>query len=188
MSIIKKDLSKTDSENLLKFLRDRFDKNVQRHSGLEWQMIETKLLANPIKLWSLNEMETTAGEPDVVGYDETTKAYLFYDCAAETPKDRRSICYDHEALNARKEHKPKNSAMNMAAEMGIEILTEAEYHNLQQLGKFDTKTSSWLKTPDEIRTLGGAIFADYRFGRVFVYHNGAESYYGGRGFRGKLSV
>ena len=188
MSIIKKDLSKTDSENLLKFLRDRFEKNMQRHIGLEWEMIETKLLANPKKLWSLNQMENTGGEPDVVGFDETTKTYLFYDCAAETPKARRSICYDHEALAARKEHKPKNSAMNMAAEMGIELLTESEYHNLQQLGKFDTKTSSWLKTPDEIRAMGGAIFADYRFGRVFVYHNGAESYYGGRGFRGKLSV
>lgn len=181
-------LPESESNQLLDILKKRFDKNVQRHISMNWETIETKLLANPKKLWSLNQMETTGGEPDVVRYDEATKAYIFYDCAAETPKSRRSICYDHEALSARKEHKPKNSAMNMAAEMGVEILTESEYHQLQQLGKFDTKTSSWLKTPDEIRTLGGAIFADYRFGRVFVYHNGAESYYGGRGFPGKLSV
>lgn len=181
-------LSEPQTNQLLDILKDRFEKNKNRDPNLSWDLIATKLVANPEKLWSLNEMETTGGEPDVVGYDETTKAYLFYDCAAETPKGRRSICYDHEALAARKEHKPKNSAINMAAEMGVELLTEAEYHSLQQLGKLDTKTSSWLKTPDEIRAMGGAIFADYRFGRVFVYHNGAESYYGGRGFRGKLSV
>lgn len=188
MNCSKKDLSKTGSENLLRLIKDRFDKNVKRHLGLEWDDIAIRLAANPKKMWSLNEMEATGGDPDVVGYDETTKTYLFYDCSPETPKGRRSICYDQQALDARKEHKPKHSAMGMAEEMGIEVLTESEYHQLQQLGKFDTKTSSWLKTPDEIRAMSGAIFADYRFGRVFVYHNGAESYYGGRGFRGKLSV
>ncbi len=186
----KKKLSADEREELLLTLRARFEKNMSRHKGIEWAKVEAKLdsPAGGEKLWSLNEMESTGGEPDVVTRDKKTGEYIFYDCSAETPKDRRSICYDHEALESRKENKPKNSAIGMADEMGIEILTEEHYRELQKLGKFDTKTSSWIKTPDEIRKLGGAIFADYRYGNVFVYHNGAESYYAVRGFRGSLKV
>jgi hypothetical protein len=184
----KKKLSKDEHTELLKLLKSRFEKNKQRHKGIDWDKVEAKLEKNPGKLWSLNAMEESGGEPDVVGYDKKTDEYIFYDCSAETPKGRRSICYDDEALASRKEHKPAGSAVGMAHEMGTEMLTEEEYHVLQKLGTFDTKTSSWLKTPAEIRKLKGAIFADYRFGRVFVYHNGAESYYGGRGFRSSLKV
>lgn len=173
---------------LFQILKARFEKNMPRHKGMKWSEVESRLEGNPGKLWSLNEMEETDGEPDVIDFDKKTGEYIFYDCASESPKGRRSICYDPEALASRKEHKPKNSAIGMAAEMGIQILTEEQYRNLQQMGKFDNKTSSWLETPAEIRELGGAIFADYRFGRVFVYHNGVESYYGGRGFRGSLRV
>ena len=185
---MKKKLSPNESMELLKTLKARFEKNVNRHKGIEWSKVQAKLEAKPEKMWSLDEMEITGGEPDVVGFDKKTGEYIFYDCSAETPKDRRSFCYDNEALKSRKEHKPKNSAIGMAAEMGIEILSEEEYRDLQKLGKFDTKTSSWIKTPVDIRKLGGAIFADFRFGRVFVYHNGAESYYAGRAFRGSLRV
>lgn len=185
---MKKELSQKEREELLKKVRNRFEKNMNRHKGLEWSEIQTRLEANPEKLWSLNEMEETGGEPDVVGYDEKTSEYIFYDCSAESPTGRRSICYDHEALESRKEHKPKNSAVGMAAEMGIALLTEEQYRELQQFGKFDTKTSSWIVTPADIRELGGALFGDWRFGHVFVYHNGAESYYGVRGFRGSLRV
>lgn len=174
--------------DLLQTLKERFKKNMPRHKDIDWDKVQQKLEKNPDKLWSLDEMETTGGEPDVVGYDKATGEYLFYDCSAETPKGRRSICYDHQALESRKEHKPKDSALNMAADMGIEILSEEEYRSLQKLGNFDTKTSSWIKTPTEIRKLGGAIFADFRYGQVFVYHNGAESYYAVRGFRGSLRV
>lgn len=184
----KKVLSQEGRKELLKVLKTRFEKNMSRHKGLEWEKVAKKLEANPKKLWSLDEMERTGGEPDVIGYDKKKDEYIFCDCAAETPKDRRSICYDGEALEKRKEHKPRTSAMEMAEEIGIEMLTEEEYHELQKLGKFDSKTSSWLKTPDNIRKLGGAIFGDFRFGRVFIYHNGAESYYAGRGFRGVLRV
>jgi hypothetical protein len=163
-------------------------KNMNRHKGLSWAKVQAKLEANVGKLWSLEEMEATGGEPDVVGYDKKKDEYIFYDCAAETPKGRRSICYDHEALEARKEHKPRDSAMNMAADMGIEILTEEQYRELQELGNFDAKSSSWVLTPDDVRKLGGALFCDFRYGKVFVYHNGAESYYSVRGFRGSLSV
>ena len=173
---------------LLNLLKVRFEKNMNRHKGLEWDKVQAKLEANKEKLWSLNEMERTGGEPDVVGYDETTGEYIFYDCSAESPKGRRSICYDREALESRKEHKPGNSAVDMAAAMGIEILTEEQYGELQKFENFDMKTSSWLKTPSDIRNLGGAIFADFRYGNVFVYHNSAESYYGSRGFRGSLRV
>ena len=173
---------------LLNILKARFEKNMNRHKGLEWDKVQAKLEANKEKLWSLNEMERTGGEPDVVGYDETTGEYIFYDCSAESPKGRRSICYDREALESRKEHKPGNSAVDMAAAMGIEILTEEQYRELQKFENFDMKTSSWLKTPSDIRNLGGAIFADFRYGNVFVYHNSAESYYGSRGFRGSLRV
>lgn len=183
-----KELSPEQSQELLATLKERFEKNINRHQGIDWAKVQTKLEANPKKLWVLDEMEITGGEPDVIGFDEKTGEYIFYDCSAETPKNRRSICYDHEALESRKEHKPANSAINMAAEMGIEILSEAEYRELQKLGKFDTKTSSWIKTPDEIRKLGGALFCDYRYGTVFVYHNGAESYYAARSFRGSLRV
>ncbi len=182
------ELTNIEIQQLLALLKDRFEKNINRHPNLAWKDVEIKLIENPEKLWSLNEMETTGGEPDVVGLDENTKAYFFYDCSAETPKGRRSICYDQAALAARKEHKPKHSAVGMAEEMGIAILSEDEYRILQQLGAFDTKTSSWLKTPPEMRKLSGAIFGDRRFNTVFIYHNGVESYYGGRGFRGKLSV
>jgi hypothetical protein len=181
-------LSAEQAEELIGLLKARFEKNMNRHKGLEWSKLQVKLEANPDKLWSLNEMETTGGEPDIVGYDNKTDEYIFYDCSVESPKERRSLCYDSEALASRKEFKPKNSAMGMAAAMGIEMLTEDQYHHLQKLGKFDTKTSSWLKTADEIRKLGGAIFADRRYDHVFVYHNGVESYYGGRGFRGSLRV
>ena len=184
----KKGLSPEQREELLSALKARFEKNMNRHEGLEWAKVQGKLGANTEKLWSLNEMERTGGEPDVVGYDKKTGEYIFYDCSAESPKDRRNVCYDREALESRKEHKPKDSAMNMAAAMGIEVLTEEQYRELQTLGEFDTKTQSWVKTPVEIRKLGGAIFCDRRYNHVFVYHNGAESYYAGRGFRGSLRV
>ncbi len=184
----KKEFTSEEIENLLSILKSRFEKYTNRHIGIEWTKVEEKLLANPKKLWSLNEMEKTGGEPDVVGYDKNSGEYIFYDCAAESPKGRRSICYDHEALESRKKHPPKSCAMDMAAEMGIDTLNEEEYRDLQRLGVFDAKTSSWLKTPSEIRKLGGALFADYRFGTVFIYHNGAESYYAARGFRGSLRV
>jgi hypothetical protein len=183
-----KDMKAKQREELLKALKARFEKNMNRHKGLEWAKVQAKLEANTEKLWSLNEMERTGGEPDVVGYDKKTGEYIFYDCSAESPKGRRSVCYDREALESRKEHKPKNNAIDMAAAMGIEILTEEQYRELQKLGKFDAKTSSWMKTPPEIRKLGGAIFADFRYGNVFVYHNGAQSYYGARAFRGSLRV
>ena len=183
-----KKLSSQESEALLKILKTRFEKNKNRHKGIEWDKVHAKLQANPGKLWSLNAMESTEGEPDVIGFDKKTDEYIFCDCSAESPKGRRSFCYDDEALASRKEHKPASSAMGMAEEMGIEILNEEQYRDLQKMGPFDTKTSSWLKTPDDIRKLGGAIFGDYRFGHVFVYHNGAESYYGARGFRGILKV
>jgi hypothetical protein len=182
------ELSPEHHEELLRALNARFEKNMSRHKGLVWANVQAKLAANPEKLWSLNEMERTGGEPDVVGHDKTTGEYIFFDCSAESPKGRRSLCYDREALESRKEHKPENNAMDMAAAMGIELLTEEHYRELQKLGKFDTKTSSWLKTPADIRKLGGAIFADFRYGHVFVYHNGAESYYAARGFRGSLRV
>jgi hypothetical protein len=175
-------------EALLDTLKTRFEKNTNRHKGIEWDKVHAKLEADPGKLLSLNEMEITGGEPDVVGYDPKTGEYIFYDCSAESPKGRRSICYDREALESRKEHRPENSAMDMAAAMGIELLTEEQYRELQKLGSFDAKTSSWVKTPAEIRRLGGAIFDDFRYGKVFVYHNGAESYYGVRGFRSSLRV
>lgn len=185
---MKKKLSPKENQELLKILKARFEKNMNLHQGIEWSKVQARLEAKPEKMWSLDEMEITGGEPDVVGFDKKTGEFIFYDCSAETPKDRRSFCYDNEALAARKEHKPKNSAVGMADEMGIKLLTEEEYRELQKLGAFDTKTSSWLATPPEIRKLGGAIFGDYRFGRVFVYHNGAESYYAGRAFRGSLRV
>lgn len=184
----KKKPTSEQSEKLLKTLKTRFEKNMDRHKGLVWAKVEAKLQAHPEKLWSLNEMETTGGEPDVVGFDKKTGEYIFYDCSAETPAGRRSLCYDQKALNERKEHKPKDSAMNMAATMGIELLTEAQYRELQELGKFDTKTSSWIITPADIRKLGGALYVDFRYGNIFVYHNGAESYYAARGFRGLLRV
>jgi hypothetical protein len=184
----KKALSPAQRAELLKALKARFEKNMNRHKGLEWTKVEAKLKANPEKLWSLNEMESTGGEPDVVGFVKQTGEYIFYDCSAESPKGRRSFCYDGEALRSRKENKPKNSAMDMASAMGIEILAEEQYRELQKLGNFDTKTSSWVKTPPEIRKLGGAIFCDRRYGNVFVYHNGAESYYAARAFRGSLKV
>jgi hypothetical protein len=184
----KKELSPEQREKLLGALKDRFEKNMNRHTGLEWAKVQAKLEANYEKLWSLNEMERTGGEPDVVGQDKNMGETIFVDCSAETPKDRRNVCYDREALESRKEFKPKDSAMDMAAAMGIEILTEEQYRELQKFGNFDTKTSSWLRTPSEIRKLGGAIFADRRYDHVFVYHNGADSYYGVRGFRGSLKV
>jgi hypothetical protein len=184
----KKKLSSEQREALLRALKARFEKNMNRHKGLEWAKVQAKLEANPEKLWSLHEMERTGGEPDVIGHDKKSGEYIFYDCSAESPKGRRSVCYDREALEARKEHKPENSAMDMAAAMGIELLTEEQYRELQKLGNFDEKTSSWVKTPSDIRKLGGAIFADYRYGNIFVYHNGAESYYAARGFRGSLRV
>jgi len=184
----KKELSPEQREELLNALKARFEKNMNRHKGLEWANAQAKLEVHPEKLWSLNEMERTGGEPDVVGYDKDTGEYIFYDCSAESPKDRRNVCFDREALDSRKEFKPKDTAMDMAAAMGIELLAEEQYRELQKLGNFDTKTSSWVKTPVEIRKLGGALFCDRRYDRVFVYHNGAESYYGGRGFRGSLRV
>ena len=183
-----KELSKKQVEELLRALKNRFEKNMNRHKGLEWAKVQAKLEANKEKLWSLNEMERTGGEPNVVSHDKKTGEYIFYDCSAESPKGRRSVCYDREGLEARKEHKPKDSAMGMAAAMGIELLTEEQYRELQKLGNFDTKTSSWIKTPSDIRKLGGAIFCDRRYDTVFVYHNGAESYYGARAFRGSLRV
>ena len=183
-----KELSPAQRDELLSALKARFEKNMNRHQGLEWTKIQAKLEANPEKLWSLDEMESTGGEPDVVGYDKKTDEYIFYDCSAESPKGRRSTCYDGEALASRKEHKPENSAINMAADMGIELLTEVQYRELQQLGNFDMKTSSWVQTPTNIRALGGAFFCDRRYNHVFLYHNGAESYYAARGFRGSLRV
>jgi hypothetical protein len=188
MMSTKKKLPAEQRSALLSTLKARFEKNKHRHKGLDWANVQAKLEANPEKLWSLNEMEETGGEPDVVGVDKKTGEYIFYDCSAESPKGRRSLCYDHEALESRKEHKPENSAFEMAADMGIELLTEEQYRELQKLGNFDTKTSSWLITPADIRKLGGAIFGDYRYGKVFIYHNGAESYYAARGFRGSLRV
>jgi len=189
MNNMKKKLSTQEREELLLALRARFERNVDRHKDITWASVEARLeAAAGEKLWSLDQMEKTGGEPDVVGQDKKTGEYVFYDCSAETPKGRRSICYDHEALEARKEHKPANSAMGMADDMGIEMLTEEQYRELQQLGKFDTKTSSWIKTPTNIRKLGGAIFGDWRYGQVFIYHNGAESYYAARAFRGSLKV
>jgi hypothetical protein len=184
----KKELLPEQRVELLSELKARFEENMSRHKGLEWAKVKAKLEAKTEKLWSLYEMERTGGEPDVVGFDKKAGEYIFHDCSAESPTGRRSLCYDGEALASRKEHKPKNSAIDMAAAMGIELLTEEQYRDLQKLGNFDTKTSSWITTPAEIRKLGGAIFADYRFGRVFVYHNGAESYYAGRAFRGSLRV
>ena len=184
----KKELSPEQHEELIKTLKARFEKNMNRHKGLEWAKLQAKLEANTEKLWSLNEMERTGGETDVVGLDNKTNEYIFYDCSAESPKTRRSVCYDREALDSRKEHKPENNAIDMAAAMGIELLTEEQYRELQKLGNFDTKTSSWVKTSIEIRKLGGALFCDRRYDHVFVYHNGAESYYGVRGFRGSLRV
>jgi len=183
-----KKLSPAQREELLRALKTRFEKNMNRHKGLEWAKVQAKLEANAEKLWSLNEMERTGGEPDVVGHDKKTGEYIFYDCSAESPKGRRSVCYDGEALRSRKEHKPQNSAMDLAADMGVEILSEEQYRELQKLGDFDTKTSSWVKTPSEIRNLGGALFCDRRYNHVFVYHNGAESYYAARAFRGSLRV
>jgi hypothetical protein len=184
----KKELSSEQRENLLNVLKARFEKNMDRHKSIDWVNVQAKLEANVEKLWPLNEMERTGGEPDVVGYDKKTGEYIFYDCSMESPKGRRSLCYDREALEARKEFKPENSAIDMAASMGIELLPEEEYRELQKLGNFDLKTSSWVKTPADIRKLGGAIFCDRRYNTVFVYHNGAESYYAARGFRGSLRV
>ena len=183
-----KKLSSQQREELLKTLKARFEKNMNRHKGLEWAKVQARLEADAKKLWSLNEMERTGGEPDVVGYDKKTGEHVFYDCSAESPKGRRSICYDREALEARKEHKPANSAVAMATDMGIELLTEEQYRELQQLGNFDLKTSSWVTTPADIRKLGGALYCDRRYNHVFLYHNGAESYYAVRGFRGSLRV
>jgi len=182
------EISIKQSEELLTALKQRFEKNMHRHKALLWKHVEARLKAHSEKLWSLYRMEKTGGEPDLVDYDNATEAYIFFDCAPESPKGRRSLCYDGEALAKRKEHKPKNSATDMAEAMGIELLTEEAYRKLQRLGEFDTKTSSWLKTPDDIRKLGGAIFGDFRYGNVFIYHNGAESYYASRGFRGALRV
>ena len=185
---MKKKLSTKQSEELLNTLKARFEQNMNRHKGLEWTKVQAKLEADREKLWSLNEMEMTGGEPDVVGYNNKTGKYIFYDCSAESPKGRRSLCYDYEALESRKEHKPKDSAVNMADDMGIELLTEEQYRELQQLGEFDTRTSGWVATPAAIRKLGGAVFCDRRYDTVFLYHNGAESYYAARGFRGSLIV
>jgi hypothetical protein len=186
--VTKKELSSGQREELLKVLKARFEKNMNRHKGLEWAQVQAKLEAKPEKLGSLDEMERTGGEPDVVGHDRETGQYIFYDCSAESPKGRRSVCYDREALESRKEHKPENNAVDMAAAMGCELLTEEQYRQLQQLGDFDTKTSSWVKTPAEIRKLGGALYCDRRYDHIFVYHNGAESYYAARAFRGSLRV
>ena len=188
MSNAKKRLSTQQQEQLFKTLKERFEENMNRHKGLAWDKVQSRLETKNEKLWSLNEMERTGGEPDAVGYDKKKDEYIFYDCSEESPEGRRSLCYDREALDSRKEHKPKNSAVDMAAAMGVEILTEEEYRELQTLGEFDLKTSSWVQTPDEIRELGGAIFCDRRYNHVFTYHNGAESYYAARGFRGSLRV
>lgn len=184
----KRALSAEQRETILETLRTRFESNLHRHRGLDWSGVQARLDAKPEKLWSLNEMERTGGEPDVVGYDKKMGEYIFFDCSPETPKGRVSVCYDREGLDSRKEHKPKTSAMEMAEAMGVQLLTEELYRELQALGRFDTKTSSWLATPAEVRELGGALFGDFRFGRVFIYHNGAQSYYGVRGFRGSLRV
>ena len=188
MKTAKKDLSPKQLEALLTTLKSRFEKNPNRHQGLDWAKVQARLEGSPEKMWSLAEMERTGGEPDAVGHDKKSGEYVFYDCSAESPKGRTSLCYDREALDSRKEHKPKTSVVDLATELGVELLTEAEYFDLQKLGEFDTKTSSWLQTPAEIRKLGGAIYGDRRYGRVFVGHNGAQSYYSGRGFRGSLRV
>ncbi len=188
MKTTKKKLSSEQQSELIGLLKTRFEKNKTRHKGLDWPKVQARLEAHPAKLWSLDEMESSGGEPDVVGYDKKTGEFIFYDCSAESPKGRRSICYDHEALESRKEHKPKDSALGMAADMGIDILTEEEYRELQKLGEFDLKTSSWVKTPADIRELGGALFCDRRYDTIFLYHNGAESYYAARAFRGSLRV
>lgn len=185
---MKKALTSAQRAELFSTLKTRFEKNMKRHKGIEWSSVHSRLKTNITGMWSLFEMERTGGEPDVVAIDKKTGEYIFYDCSAESPKGRRSICYDHEALESRKENKPANSAVQMAADMGIELLTEQEYRELQKLGSFDAKTSSWVKTPEDIRKLGGAVFCDFRFGRVFLYHNGAESYYAARGFRGSLRI
>ncbi|HMH21530.1 MAG TPA: DUF4256 domain-containing protein [Puia sp.] len=185
---MKKELSPKQCEELLNTLKTRFEKSMDRHKGFEWAKVQAKLEANTEKLWPLSEMERTGGEPDVVGHDKKTGEYIFFDCSVESPKGRRSLCYDRKALESRKEHKPENNAIDMATAMSIELLTEKQYRELQKLGNFDTKTSSWIMTPSDIRKLGGALFADYRYGNVFVYHNGAESYYAARGFRGSLTV
>lgn len=185
---MKKKLSPTEQEELLKILKTRFEKNMKRHKGIDWTQVQAKLKAHPAKLWSLDEMEISGGEPDIIGQDKKSGEFIFVDCSEESPKGRRSLCYDHEALNSRKENKPKDSALNMATDMGIEILTEEEYRNLQEVGEFDLKTSSWILTPAPIRKLKGALFCDRRYNTVFVYHNGAESYYAARGFRGSLRV
>ena len=188
MNIIKKKLLPDQRESILRALKARFDKNMNRHKGLEWAKLQARLEAGDEKLWSLNEMERTGGEPDVIGHDKTTGEYIFYDCSAESPKGRRSLCYDREALESRKEHKPENSVIDMAAAMGVELLTEEEYRELQKLGNFDLKTSSWVKTPANIRKLRGAVFCDRRYDTVFIYHNGADTYYAARGFRGSIKV
>ena len=185
---IKKSISTRQQEELLKTLKSRFEKNMNRHKGMEWKDVQSKLEKHPGKLWSLNEMEASGGEPDVIGYDKKSGEFVFCDCSPESPSGRGSLCYDIEALDSRKENKPENNVLDVAAEMGIELLDEEQYRELQKLGKFDTKTSSWVKTPSDIRKLGGAIFCDYRYGRVFMYHNGASSYYAARGFRGELRV
>jgi hypothetical protein len=187
-SLVRTKLTPAQSKELLDLLKERFEKNMDRHKGLEWAKVQAKLEAAPAKLWSLNEMERTGGEPDVAGHDKKKGEYTFYDCSAESPMGRRSFCYDHEALRSRKENKPKDSAMGMASDMGIDLLSEEEYRTLQELGKFDSKTSSWVKTPQKIRELGGALFCDLRYETVFLYHNGAESYYAARGFRGSLTI
>jgi len=186
--VAKKDLPSEQREKLLATLKARFEKNMNRHKGLTWEKVQAKLEASPTKLWSLNEMERSGGEPDVVGFDKKTGEFIFFDCSAESPKGRTSVCYDREGLDSRKEHKPRTSAMEMAAVMGIELLTEEQYRELQTLGEFDTKTSSWVVAPPDVRKLGGGLFGDRRFGRVFIYHNGAQSYYGARAFRGSLRV
>ncbi|MGN7399979.1 DUF4256 domain-containing protein [Cytobacillus praedii] len=188
MTESKVELLPDQHEDLLGILKERFERNMNRHKGLEWAKIQAKLEANSEKLWSLNEMERTGGEPDVVEHDEKNDEYIFFDCSAESPAGRRSLCYDHEALESRKKHKPENSVIEMATSMGIELLTEEKYRALQKLGNFDKKTSSWVKTPSDIRELGGALFCDWRYGHVFVYHNGADSYYAARGFRASLRV
>ena len=188
MKKIQKEMKANERKELLRTLKTRFENNMNRHKNVEWPKVEAKLEANPEKLWALNEMESSGGEPDVIGHDKKTGEYIFYDCSAESPKGRRSVCYDGEALESRKEHKPKASAVGMAAAMGIELLTEEQYRALQQFGEFDTKTSSWVQTPSDIRKLGGALYCDRRYDHVFLYHNGAESYYAARGFRGSLRV
>lgn len=185
---MEKTLSTEEQTELIETLKSRFEENMNRHEDLKWADVQKKLEANTDKLWSLNQMEQSGGEPDVVGVDEASGEYLFFDCSAESPDGRRSVCYDREGLESRKAHKPDNTAIDMANDMGIALLTEEQYHRLQEFGPFDTKTSSWLKTPEDVRELGGAIFGDHRFGRVFIYHNGAQSYYGARGFRGVLKV